>query len=453
MWWQRRVVRGDTGGMKVVDGQRAHSLPSTALYDPVPPLRRGALLVTASLAALSGAVTTAAALPALWRIWQLYAMLFGALVAVEVVAVIAVLGWPTRKTARFAALSAGAQVALWVATRLFGLLTRFDPWQPADTVVGFTDYVVAALQVIALFGLLAVARRRAHPRPSALRRGSAWIVLFPVFLLVMATGVAGVIVAGDGFAEGSPSTLLDGDSGTVEYCRPAGIPLAVDIYRPKASGTPAPVVLYLHGGGLLFGNRKPAGPGALLDGPRFTAVRDTLTARGVAVASIDYRLAPAAPWPAALTDAKCAVRFLRANATALRLDPARIAAWGIGTGGTLAALLGTVPGGFDVGQYPGIPSTVRAVAAVSAPADFADAARADVLTRASVLIALGRSPATPRAASPLTYAGPGAPPFLIGDGGRKSADLADRLRAAGVAVTTGGGQPAEVADFLVTALR
>jgi acetyl esterase/lipase len=438
--------------VKVVDGQRTRVPSATARYDATPPLRRGALLVTASLAALGGAVTTAAAVPALWRLWQLYAMLFGAVAAVEIVAVAAVLGWPTRKTARFAALTAAAALALWVISRPLGLLARFDPWQPADTVVGFTDYVVAALQVIALFGLLAVARRRAHPWPSTVRRVSAWIVLFPVLLLVLATGTAGAIAAGAGLTGTNASTLLDGEPGTVEYCRPAGIPLAMDLYQPKASAAPAPVVLYLHGGGLFLGNRDPAGPGALLDGPGFTAVRDALTASGVAVAAIDYRLAPAAPWPAPLADARCAVRFLAANATALRLDPARIAAWGTGTGGTLAALLGTAPG-FDAGQYPGVPSTVHAVAALSAPADFTDFTGLDAVTRASVLIALGRAPATLREASPLTYAGPGAPPFLIAGGGRKSAEYADRLRAAGVPVTTGDGGPAAVTGFLVTALR
>ncbi len=438
--------------MTAVDRQWARPLPATSRYDATPPLRRGALLVTASLAALSGAVTTAAAVPALWRLWQLYAMLFGVFAAVEIVAVAAVLGWPTRKTARFAALTAAVALALWVVSRPLGLLARFDPWQPADTVVGFTDYVVAGLQFLALFGLLVVARRRAHPRPSTPRRVAAWIVLFPVLLLVLATGTAGAVAAGDGVTGTTASTLFDSTSGTVEYCRPAGIPLAMDVYQPQPSATPAPVVLYLHGGGLFLGNRKPAGPGALLDGPRFTAVRDALTARGVAVASIDYRLAPAAPWPAPLTDAKCAVRFLAANATALHLDPARIGAWGTGTGGTLAALLGTAPG-FDAGQYAGVPSTVHAVAAVAAPADFTDFTGLDAVTRASILLALGRAPATLREASPLTYAGPVAPPFLLAGGGRKSTEYANRLRAAGDLVTTGDGGPAEVAGFLVTALR
>ncbi|OXM60626.1 alpha/beta hydrolase [Amycolatopsis vastitatis] len=438
--------------MKVVAGQRGASRPPEE-YLPAspPPLRRGPVLVTAVLAALGGALVPAAAVPALWRIWQLYAMAFGAVAAVELVAVVVVLGWPTRRTAHFGALAAAAALALWAVSRPLGLMTRFDPWQPADTVAGFTDYVAAGLQVVAVLGFLVVARRRAHPRPSALRRASAWIVLFPVQVTVLATGVAGTVAAGDSSTGPVASTLLDSVTGTFEYCRPDGVPLAMDVHRRSAGGPAAPVVLFLHGGGLVFGNRKPAGPGALLAGPRFGPLRDELVARGFAVASIDFRLAPAAPWPAPLTDARCAVRFLKANAAALAVDPARIAVAGTGTGGTLAALLG-VARGPDTGQYPGQDSTVRAVAALSAPADFG-LTGLDPLTRASVLVALGGSPSTLREASPLTYAGPGAPPFLVGDGGRKSAELADRLRAAGVPVTEGTTTDRAVGEFLAAAVR
>lgn len=415
--------------MKVVDEQRSAYRSPTSFP---PPLRRGPMLVTAAFAALGGALIPAAAVTALWRIWQFYAMLFGLFSAVELVAVVVVVGWPTRKAARNTALIAAAALALWVASRPLGLLARLDPWQPADTVVGFTDYAAAALQVVALLGFLVVARRRAHPRPSVFRRVSAWIVLFPVLLLVLATGVAGTIAAGDNVTGKTASPLLDGS--TVEYCRVDGIPLDMDITRPHPDARAAPVALFLHGGGLVTGDRKPTGPGALLAGSRLAPLRDALTARGFAVASIDYRLAPAARWPAPLTDAKCAVRFLRSNAEALGLDPARITAVGTGTGGTLASLLG-------VTAEPG----VKAVAALDAPAEF-DFAGLDPLTRASILLALGRSPATLREASPLAYPGAGAPPFLI-EGGRKSAEFADHLRAAGVAVTTAG----EPAAFLTAA--
>jgi len=190
-----------------------------------------------------------------------------------------------------------------------------------------------------------------------------------------------------------------------------------------------------------MGNRKPAGPGALLAGARLGPLRDALTARGFAVASIDYRLAPAARWPAPLLDARCAVRFLQANAAALNVDPARITALGTGTGGTLASLLG-------VARDAAAP--VRAVAALAAPADF-DFTGLDPVTRASILVALGRAPETLRAASPLAYPAAGAPPFLLAQGGRKSAEFADHLRAAGIPVTTGDGDPAAVANFLATA--
>jgi acetyl esterase/lipase len=426
--------------MKVVDGYYGTRHPSTtARYATPPPLRRGPVLVTAAFAALGGALIPAASLAALWQVWQFYAMLFGLFAAVEFVAFVAVLGWPTRKTARAGALVATASLALWVASRPLGLLTRFDPWQPADTVVGFTDYAAAALQVIAVFGFLVVARRRAHPRPSTARRVSAWIVLFPVLLLVLATVAAGTVAAGDNISGKTASTLLDGS--TVEYCRPDGIPLVMDIARPRPDARAAPVALFLHGGGLVLGNRKPAGPGALLGGSRLVPLRDALTARGFAVASIDYRLAPAARWPAPLTDAKCAVRFLRVNAAALNVDPARITAVGTGTGGTLASLLGVAR---DAN------SPVRAVAALDAPAEFGFTGQ-DPLTRASILLALGRDPATLREASPLTYPATGAPPFLI-EGGRKAGEFADHLRGAGVPVTTGGGAPAEVADFLAAAV-
>ncbi|NBH07304.1 alpha/beta hydrolase, partial [Amycolatopsis sp. SID8362] len=91
---------------------------------------------------------------------------------------------------------------------------------------------------------------------------------------------------------------------------------------------------------------------------------------------------------------------------------------------------------------------VRAAAALAAPADFTDFRGVDTLTRASVLLALGRSPATLRSASPLTYPAAGAPPFLVA-GGRKAAEFAEHLRQAGVPVTTAP----DVAAFFTTALR
>ncbi len=112
---------------------------------------------------------------------------------------------------------------------------------------------------------------------------------------------------------------------------PQGSP-AIDLWVPNGSG-PFPVVLYVHGGAWLEGDRGEAAPIA----PR-------LASRGYVVASIDYRLSGAARFPAQIQDAKAAVRWLRAHAGDYDLDEGRIAAWGSSAGAHLAALLGTSGG-------------------------------------------------------------------------------------------------------------
>lgn len=118
----------------------------------------------------------------------------------------------------------------------------------------------------------------------------------------------------------------------IEYAAPAGEALLMDLRVPDGRG-PHPVILYLHSGAWITGNRE-GGP----------AIRQA--SRGYAVASIDYRLAPAHIWPAQVEDAKAAVRWLRANAARFDLDPNRIGVFGASAGGHIAAVLGT-SGGVD----------------------------------------------------------------------------------------------------------
>lgn len=116
----------------------------------------------------------------------------------------------------------------------------------------------------------------------------------------------------------------------IEYASPAGEALLMDLRVPDGRG-PHPVILYLHSGAWITGNRE-GGP----------AIRQA--SRGYAVASIDYRLAPAHIWPAQVEDAKAAVRWLRANAARFDLDPNRIGVFGASAGGHIAAVLGTSGG-------------------------------------------------------------------------------------------------------------
>ncbi|MCZ2826407.1 MULTISPECIES: alpha/beta hydrolase [unclassified Modestobacter] len=111
-------------------------------------------------------------------------------------------------------------------------------------------------------------------------------------------------------------------------------PLQLDLWVPDTPA-PAPLVVYVHGGGWMMGDRRYL-PETLRPGSLFDAFLDA----GLAVATIDYRHAHEAAFPAQLHDAKAAVRYLRAHADVLGVDTTRIGAMGESAGGHLAALLG-----------------------------------------------------------------------------------------------------------------
>lgn len=118
---------------------------------------------------------------------------------------------------------------------------------------------------------------------------------------------------------------------TYEYAAPAGRPLLLDLHQPV--DVPAPLVtLYLHGGGWAGGDR----------GDYAEQRARALARRGVAVASIDYRLVPEVRFPAPLADARAALRWLREHGEQLGLNVARVGAWGASAGGHLAAMLGVL---------------------------------------------------------------------------------------------------------------
>src|SRR5690349_2875260 len=109
----------------------------------------------------------------------------------------------------------------------------------------------------------------------------------------------------------------------VPYATLPGVrPLELDLYLPPSGEAPAPVVIFLHGGGWRLGSRGSAGPAyaRLSPGP-FEQIATT----GIAVASVDYRLSGERQWPAQLHDVKAAIRWLRARGAEANLDPSRIA--------------------------------------------------------------------------------------------------------------------------------
>ncbi|GAA3042796.1 alpha/beta hydrolase [Streptosporangium longisporum] len=106
----------------------------------------------------------------------------------------------------------------------------------------------------------------------------------------------------------------------------AGVP--VRVYRPEEGDRPLPALVYLHGGGWVFGSVD-----------RNDALGRDLAARtGAVVVSADYRLAPDHPFPAAADDAWSVVRDVFERPDAYGADPARVAVCGDSAGGNLAAV-------------------------------------------------------------------------------------------------------------------
>jgi len=102
------------------------------------------------------------------------------------------------------------------------------------------------------------------------------------------------------------------------------------LYRPAGLGDgPLPLLIYYHGGGMVFGSVES----------HDIICRATADEARCLVVSVDYRLAPEAPYPAAVMDAWAAWNEVVDRATELGADPARIAVGGDSAGGNLAAVV------------------------------------------------------------------------------------------------------------------
>lgn len=238
------------------------------------------------------------------------------------------------------------------------------------------------------------------------------------------------------------------EAGIVFTRHPTG-DLRLDLYRPAVAGKPAPVIIWLHGGGWFTGDRTLAP-----DLAGFAA------ATGCAVASIDYRLSGEALFPAQLHDVRAAIRFLRLHAGDYDLDPAAVGVWGASAGGHLAALAGLTGHLTQLPDEPdyvkgarGIPpvdTSVQAVAESYAPVDLS-AVVAEATesvpgmdpNQAPESRLLGghplERPELARQANPLSWVSSAAPPFHISHGNgdvlvssSQGERLHDALVAAGV---------------------
>jgi acetyl esterase/lipase len=213
----------------------------------------------------------------------------------------------------------------------------------------------------------------------------------------------------------------------------------MDVRMPPADGKLHPGLVFIHGGGWLYGNRDH---------------HDTIARRfaegGYVTATVEYRLAPEGRYPKAVQDVGCALSHFRAHASEYDLDPDRVAIFGYSAGGHLAALVAVA------GQHPShVPDCAaggthppRAVIAGSAPLDLRG--QDNVVLSTFLGGSEDEHPDRYVTGSPITHVRPGLPPFLLLHGSGdlivdndQSLDMQAQLRAAGnqaeVMQVAGGG--------------
>ena len=181
--------------------------------------------------------------------------------------------------------------------------------------------------------------------------------------------------------------------------------LKCNIYMPPQPGPNRPGVLLIHGGGWMSGDRAQLhGYGILLGRIGYVCV------------ATEYRLAGEAKWPAQIHDVKAALRWMRANAERLGIDPNKISVSGNSAGAHLSLMIaGTpnVPEFEGPGGNPGVSTEVAAAIAYYAPTQLyhdEDPRSTDVL---SFLFGRGYDQATAKHASPLDHAKTSFPPTLL----------------------------------------
>lgn len=196
----------------------------------------------------------------------------------------------------------------------------------------------------------------------------------------------------------------------VEYGNVGGRALTLDLFQPTGSMAPAAGLVFIHGGAWAGGSKSD-----------YAYYGQLFAQKGYVVASINYRLAGEAPYPAAVEDCKCAVRWMRAKAAELGVDPQRIAVVGGSAGGHLSMMVGyssDVPVLEGTGGHEGVSSRVQCVVNLYGPCDLTtDFVRNNEYANRVVRNFLGKTIdedlAVYQQASPITYLDAQDPPTLI----------------------------------------
>jgi acetyl esterase/lipase len=188
------------------------------------------------------------------------------------------------------------------------------------------------------------------------------------------------------------------------------VSLKLDFWELKGNDKQIPTLMYIHGGGWLFGDRTGATPQLL---PYF--------ALGWNIVNVEYRMSGQSPAPAAVEDSVCALRWLYRHATQFHVDTSRIVVTGHSAGGHLSLMVGTFDPASGLDNicpadpaWGDVPLKVAAVVNWYGISDVSDLlAGANRKTYAVAWLGnQANRDEIARKVSPLTYVRPGLPPII-----------------------------------------
>ncbi len=222
--------------------------------------------------------------------------------------------------------------------------------------------------------------------------------------------------------------------------------LTLDVYRPRvAADSPRPVLLYVHGGGWVIGNKGQQG----------LLTVNQLASQGWVCVSINYRLSPSATFPEHLHDVKQAVRWVREHVAEYGGDPGFVILAGGSAGAHLAALAALTPNQLEYQrEFPQVDTAVQGCVGFYGVYDFTDSnahwphkSFRMLLERVIMKRTMAGARVEYEKASPVLQIGDRVVPFFLLHGDRDSLAPVDESRQFFAALRAAAGGPAVYAEL------
>lgn len=225
-----------------------------------------------------------------------------------------------------------------------------------------------------------------------------------------------ILVAASAFAQHktSPPLLEIGDrywmQPDVVYGSANNTPLKLDIWYPRDNDKPTPTVVYIHGGGWIFGSKEGAVYQLL-----------PYLERGWRVVNVEYRMAGNSLAPGSVEDTRCALRWIHRNAAQWKFDTSKIVLTGHSAGGHLSLITGMLPDGTPLdnrcyadAKYGDVPMKVAAIVNWYGISDVNDLIQGPNVKNYAVMWmgSLPNAAEVAKSVSPLTYVRAGLPPVI-----------------------------------------